>query len=224
MRAGHIRPSSEHGGTVSVIFDALNKLNKEKRAPKTGMLIVGAGSIDGRRRGVSGSLVGAASIGVLLLGVAAWWWTRDVAEPVPAKPTVAAGQAGSDRPAAEGRSARTPDGPTVLPGDLAVVPPAIVPAGIANASGEPGSGSDNEEPDPKPAATARGNLDTPPPSEPEQLRLEAITVRDGGPVAIVSGRLVREGDVFDGIEVVRIDEAEVELFLQAENRTLALRF
>ena len=37
---------------MSVIFDALNKLDKEKRAPKTGMLIVGAGSIDRRRHGV----------------------------------------------------------------------------------------------------------------------------------------------------------------------------
>ena len=49
-------------------------------------------------------------------------------------------------------------------------------------------------------------------------------MRDDGPVAIVSGRIVREGDVFDGIAVVRIGDAEVELLIQAEDRTLVLRF
>jgi hypothetical protein len=46
---------------------------------------------------------------------------------------------------------------------------------------------------------------------PGEIRLNAISVRDGHPVAILNDRLVREGDSFDGIRVVRIGEAEVEV-------------
>jgi len=44
-----------------------------------------------------------------------------------------------------------------------------------------------------------------------ELRLAAISERDGQPVALVNDRLVREGDSFDGVLIVRIGEAEVEV-------------
>ena len=51
----------------------------------------------------------------------------------------------------------------------------------------------------------------PTPSKAGELRLNAISERDGQPVAIVNDRLVREGDSFDGVRVLRIGEAEVEV-------------
>ena len=157
---------------MSVIFDALNKLDKEKRAPKTGMLIVGAGSIVDRRRGVSAPLIGVSTLTLVLLGAAAWWWTTDVVEPVPAAGVAAIRPSATARPttgarSVRTRSARTPTTATALADDLAVVP---------------------------------------------VTRLPATAARD------------TEGDVFDGIAVIRIGDAEVELLIQAEDRTLVLRF
>ena len=107
--------------------------------------------------------------------------------------------------------------------DLAVVPVTTLPATAAR-------GTEGADLDPDPAPPPRDDpepaqsQESAQPTEPAQLRLEAITMRDDGPVAIVSGRIVREGDVFDGIAVVRIGATEIELLIQAEARTLVLRF
>jgi hypothetical protein len=54
----------------------------------------------------------------------------------------------------------------------------------------------------------------------EELRLNAISQRDGRPVALINDRLVFEGDSFDGIKVLRIGETEVELEVRGERRLL----
>jgi hypothetical protein len=41
--------------------------------------------------------------------------------------------------------------------------------------------------------------------------LQAISSRDGKPIALVCDRRVREGDAFDGVTIVRIGDAEVEV-------------
>ena len=52
--------------------------------------------------------------------------------------------------------------------------------------------------------------------------LQAISRRDGRPVAIIDGRLVHEGDQYDDIVILRIGEDEVELEL--DGRRQVLRF
>jgi hypothetical protein len=52
------------------------------------------------------------------------------------------------------------------------------------------------------------------------LRLNAISQQDGRPVAILNDRLVREGDSFDGIRVLRIGEAEVEVEVGGVRRVI----
>jgi hypothetical protein len=54
------------------------------------------------------------------------------------------------------------------------------------------------------------------------LRLTAISQRDGRPVALINDRLVFEGDSFDGITVIRIGDAEVEV--EVKGRRSVLRF
>ena len=41
--------------------------------------------------------------------------------------------------------------------------------------------------------------------------LQAISRKDGRPVAILNDRLGREGDSFDGVKILRIGEADVEI-------------
>lgn len=53
-----------------------------------------------------------------------------------------------------------------------------------------------------------------------ELRLNAISQRDGRPVALINDRLVFEGDSFDGVRVIRIGDAEVEVEVNGERRVL----
>jgi hypothetical protein len=67
--------------------------------------------------------------------------------------------------------------------------------------------------EPTPPADARPGVAPPQPSptRPPRFTLQAISHRDGRPVAVLNERLVYEGESFDGITVVRIGETEVEL-------------
>jgi hypothetical protein len=65
---------------------------------------------------------------------------------------------------------------------------------------------------------AQPAMPTPAPSA--VLVLQAISEKDGRPVAIINDRLMREGDEFDGARLVRIGEAEVELEINGVVRVL----
>jgi hypothetical protein len=54
----------------------------------------------------------------------------------------------------------------------------------------------------------------------DELHLNAISRRDGRPVALINDRLVFEGDGFDGVKVLRIGEAEVEVEVRGRRRVL----
>jgi hypothetical protein len=53
-----------------------------------------------------------------------------------------------------------------------------------------------------------------------EFRLNAITVQDGHPVAVLNDRIVREGDSFEGVRVLRIGETEVEIEVKGERRVI----
>jgi hypothetical protein len=52
------------------------------------------------------------------------------------------------------------------------------------------------------------------------FRLTAISTRDGEPIALLNDRLVREGDRFDDVHIIRIGETEVEIEVDGERRTI----
>jgi hypothetical protein len=45
-------------------------------------------------------------------------------------------------------------------------------------------------------------------------------VQDGHPVAVLNDRIVREGDSFEGVRVLRIGETEVEIEVKGERRVI----
>lgn len=59
-------------------------------------------------------------------------------------------------------------------------------------------------------------------SSPPDLVLNAISERDGHAVALINDRLVREGDEFDGVKILHIGEAEVEV--ERAGRRSVIRF
>ena len=193
---------------MSLILDALKKLEREKDAREPGVLVVGSVPW-GERRG-SRRPFAFASLTLVALVSAAWlWWHR------PPHPTAAA-------PASAPTSTPTPSpvvaaSPSALPTPVmreasssATAPPARRLA-VPTLDGTEGSYAPTAV---APVAT-RGTREAP-----DDLRLNAIAQRDGRPVALVNERLVFEGDSFDGVRIIRIGEAEVEVEVRGQRRVL----
>jgi hypothetical protein len=73
----------------------------------------------------------------------------------------------------------------------------------------------------RPVGTGRTARSAPAAAEPGAgLQLQAITHHDGRPVAVLSNRVVHEGDRLDGVTVVHIGADEVEIEAQGRRRTL----
>jgi hypothetical protein len=224
---------------MSLILDALKKLEREKGAGDSGVVVVGTvpwGEAGARRH--RGRLAAAAVLVLLLVALGAWWMTgRKPAAVEPAtatettKPAAPAPRTLGDDPV-PAQVVRPPASASALPAPQPAATPLVPPtprlgeppgslAGrpatetAAGAPTEPAAQAAPSEhvPEPGPARTA-GH-----PAVPE-LRLTAISARDGQPVAIVNDRLVREGDSFDGVRVVRIGEAEVEVEIRGRRHVL----
>lgn len=205
---------------MSLILEALKKLERERQSPDRGFLVLGSGTwsaaAPSRRR------MAAALLGAVLLGAAggtAFWRLRDAtpsraaaeAVPSPALPIAAP-------PATPLLAATLPAAPPPQP---ASVRPAQPPAAAAAPTDVREASEDSAVRVPDSTAAASGGSSAPPDPEP-RLKLQAISRRDGRLVAVLGDRLVYEGDSFDGVRVLRIGEAEVEL--EVEGRRVVIGF
>jgi hypothetical protein len=181
---------------VSLIFEALKKLDREKKTPERGFLVVGGAPLPGRRLHVPALLLllAAAAGGGFLIARA----TRPA--PPLATPTTTA-------PTPAPVTVRQLAPPAPLPPET--VAPAV--SGLPRAA-EPLVPA---APVPTPEVAA-------PPKAAPAFALQAVADQDGHPVAIVNGQLVRVGDLVDGARVLRIDPEEVEL--EQGGRRLVLTF
>jgi hypothetical protein len=189
---------------VSLILDALKKLEGEKNVREPGVLVVGSVPWGERRRSRLPIALAAATL--LALAFAGWWWLRPSPHPTAAAP---ASPTSTPSPVV----AVTPTAPlpsvTLAPSSAAPAPPARrltvptldeTPGPLVQPGGAPAAAGTRPAPD--------------------DLRLNAITRRDGRPVALVNDRLVFEGDSFDGVRILRIGEAEVEVEVRGQRRVL----
>jgi len=229
---------------MSLILDALRKLEREKDARAPGILVVGSVPWGETSRARRLALVGLAAA-ALALAVAFGWLLRPAAAPPAGEaqppvtaPTLAARPAPTptppaatpppswapqaalpsappirlDRPAAPQATPRPRDAAPVAPSTEAAPEPVT-----------PAAPQDSTETAPERISVSPGAPDTEPPpaaTRPDALRLTAISQRDGRPVALINDRLVFEGDSFEGVRVIRIGEAEVEVEVRGERRVL----
>jgi hypothetical protein len=102
------------------------------------------------------------------------------------------------------------------PERVAVPPPAVVVAPRPAAVEAPPAAA------PVPAARLRtaARAAAPAPAAEDAIELQAISERDGKPVAVLNGRVVGEGDGFDQVRVIRIGAAEVEVEIRGKRRVL----
>jgi hypothetical protein len=184
---------------VSLILEALRKLEAEKQAPERGFLVVAAPSWPARGPRPRLWLAAAIVVAVGLAGGAALWlrpWgPTNPREPLP----------GSLRALAPARRS-TPSPPSLEESSTPIRRERALPTPTPTVS--------------RPHAAAAPRAPSPATPSPPALVLEAISERDGHPIALVSDHLVREGDGFDGVTIVRIGQAEVEVEWRGERRIL----
>lgn len=210
---------------MSLILEALKKLERDRHANDRGFLVLAqpwapAGERSWTRAAplLAGAALAGAAVAAALL-----WPARAQEKPaaeaaVPVAPPAALAAApqalAPQRPAAPARVAWPVDagrGPAarerVAPEPVAPRPAVHEPAEPA----EPPAAEDEPAAEPVEEQAAAG-----------PLRLEAISQREGEPVAVVSGEMVRVGDRIGPSTVVRIGVTEVEL--ETDGRRHVLRF
>ncbi|MGE5124846.1 MAG: hypothetical protein ACM3PV_01045 [Betaproteobacteria bacterium] len=196
---------------MSLILDALRKLERDKERPDPGVVVLGPAPWPGLRSSRRGWIVGLLAAAAVL--AAAFTWLARARTPGPVASSVPVASSASPAPMPP---ARAPQAVAA-----AATPLSGAPATRAADLGPP-TGRRLVLPDSGPGRdAAAGGLPTPR-SVPKDLQLMAISERDGRPIAIVSDHLVREGDSFDGVKIVRIGETEVEV--EQHGRRRVLRF
>jgi len=206
---------------VSLILDALKKIEREKGAGDPGVVVLGSVPWGEKTRRPRRFVAAAAVLVFGFVGLGAWWLLRPARAVAPAAaPSTAPTPEGAAPAPASARPPATATTPFVPPPPAArrpAAPAAAIPAATDATTAAPAAAVRRPAPDDAPSSSPpapAGSAAWP------ELRLGAISVRDGHPVALVNDRLVREGDAFDGVSIVRIGDAEVEVEFRGERRVL----
>lgn len=216
---------------MSLIFEALKKLDREKQIPERGFVVVAQAPWPaGRGKRLGRMALGGALILLLVLG--AYFLLRSEGSREAARP-------GTTLPTSLRETALPPPGkspeppakevPATAPQAQDLREPSRRPTAALPAPARPiWEGRPSPPPADHPMAPAASETSPPrtdgpslaPDTGGEALQLQAISEQDGQPVAMLSGRLVREGDSFEGVRIVRIGPAEVEIEVQGRRRVL----
>lgn len=205
---------------MSLILDALRKLERDKDPHEPGVLVVGAVPWGARTRSRRPLLLALAGIGlVVFLAFALWHLFRRPVPAVPAPPVLvvpvtpapASTPLPTPAPSPTVAATRPPAAPRPAPTPPAARPEPVPVRAAAPVGLTPTGGSEPE--------VAGPDMPAQPPAA-GTLRLNAISQRDGRPVALINDRLLFEGDSFEGVKVLRIGEAEVELEVHGKRRVL----
>lgn len=208
---------------MSLILDALRKLEREKSAGEPNVLVVGSVPWGGRTRSLSLVVWILAAAALVAVGATALWLLRPTPRPVASEPTEAPpAPVVEETPAPAEMASRAPASVPVPAPSVAATPTptAPPPRSLAIPVPPPASTAPEEPEEPPPPAHAATEVETPSPPRHETLRLTVISERDGRPVALINDRMVFEGDSFDGIEILDIRETEVEVRVHGERRVL----
>jgi hypothetical protein len=213
---------------VSLILEALKKLDREKQAPDRGVVIMGPTAWPSPREGFSRLAWPALFLAAVVLGGAlgALWLLRGPrgqsaadgaraavpAQPAPAAPAPASRPLLDPPPAAAARPKPRP-APTAPPPDAAAEEP---PAEEVEANPPEAAQADAVAPEPPPEEAPAPTPGRKPAAT--DFQLQAISAQNGHPVALLNDRLVKEGDMFDNVRVVRIGTDEVEIEVAGRRR------
>jgi hypothetical protein len=199
---------------VSLILDALRKLERDRGQPEPSVVVVGhvpwRDTFESRRPLVlAGSLLAVA----LVVATAVWLARRTAPEKASAGSSLTAERPALPTPAPVTSAAAAPTQAARPLAADAERAPAAHRLDLPEGSSSPAASRAPEAPVPDAEPASR-------PSAGDRLQLMAISERDGQPVAIISDHLVHVGDSFDGVTVLRIGTTEVEVEDRGRRRVL----
>ncbi len=189
---------------MSLIFEALKKLEREKESPDRGVVVVAPGAWGEREPRPRGRTLAALLLVVLGLAVGAFALRPRAGLQAPAPPPAAASAPPASMPTIPISDPPLISAVTGVPPP----PPRLVLPTVAPPPKTAEAAAPESEPTAVPAAP-----------QPE-FRLNAISTREGHPVALLNDRLVREGDMIEGVRIVHIGEDYVEIEVKGERRTI----
>jgi hypothetical protein len=171
---------------VSLVLEALRKLDREKGRDERGFVVMAAAPWPSRaaRRHPLWAAVGLAAVAAVAMAFV----MRGTRPSAPAPPAAAAAVKSSLPPAMPPSAPAATLAPT-----RAANPPTPAPVRRATPAASPSAAA---------------------------LRLQAVSQRDGQPIAIINDRLVRVGDEVEGQRVLAIRADEVDLEIQGRRTTL----
>jgi hypothetical protein len=177
------------------VLEALKKLDREKNRDERGFVVTAAAPWPTRtvRRWPAWAALGVATAGAIVAVVALRTSSTPAAPPAAA---VAVPAPMVTTPPASVAAALVPP-----PAPTRVAPEPALPRGPAPAAVAPPVVAAAPTPDPGP-------------------RLQAISERDGQPIAIIDDHLVRVGDEVDGMRVLAIRGSEVDVEIRGRRTTL----
>jgi hypothetical protein len=197
---------------VSLILEALRKLERDKPAPDRGVVVMtSVGLGDSRpQRGPWLWLTLGLAAGVAAASVFLQWERPSTVSPAPGREPMTASTT-TLPPAPVARAAAPLPVSTATPLPRRMHPPAAlsVETPVPELEAAPIA-------TPPPAHATRAATPSPAPA----LVLQAITVQDGHPVALINDRVLREGDEIDGVRIRRIGETEVEIERDGQHEVL----
>jgi hypothetical protein len=198
---------------VSLIFEALKKLDREKQTPERGVVVLGATTWATRRESRGRVLLLLANVALVAVGaaVAVWWLTPGLRSQPTAAPSTSAAAA----------STLAPSTPTPVPmpsaSALAAAPYTTLQAPAPmSVRAVPPPAEHAARTRPAPTASVTPMV--------EPFALQAVTEQDGVPVALINQRVLRVGEGFDGMRVLRISPTEVEIEIEASGKRKTLVF
>lgn len=176
---------------MSLVLEALRKLDREKGRDERGFVVMAAAPWPTRARRVP--LWVAAGVAAVAAAAAVFLMMRPPRPSAPALPAASAAMAAASA---------SPSTPAASPTPAATLPmPVYVPA-------------------PRRAATPAPPPPTASPAAAPALRLQAVSERDGRPIALINDRLLRVGDEIEGMKVLAIRADEVDLEIKGRRTTL----
>lgn len=190
---------------MSLVLEALKKLDREKGRDERGFVVMAAAPWPPRaaRRWPAWAALGVAVAGA----IAALLAVRAQRAPAPAMPIPSAAAATAPAVAVPAPATRI-ERSSAAEGVAGTVPAPRTPAAEAPREIAP------------PAATSGRAVPTVSPAPDAGLRLQAVSERDGQPIAIVNDRLVRVGDEVEGMRVLAIRATEVDVEIKGHRTTL----
>ncbi len=216
---------------MSFILDALKKLEREKQTREPDVVMVGPVSWGGadRNRARPALVVSVVALAVITGGTVWWLASGSGSSPTPASGTAAGGAASApstSSPGTASRAATEPQEPstTITPSAPAPrrldLPVAETMASGAQVSTVPEESSRAATGTPVVAEDQPAAASMEDDAQETEFRLSAISTREGEPIALLNDRLVREGDAFDGVRILRIGTTEIEIEVDGERRTI----